>query len=145
MKRDEHRLGRLLRVRSLQLDLKRAEEAAAANQAATVAALAQRIQRLAVDAGPRAGSASGLALAATAHYRERLDGSQREAGRRVAVAEQQLQAARARTLEAGRDHGAIEKLVDRARRDRALDEMRKLADAPAPVKRWHSSCSDQSD
>lgn len=145
MKRNEHRLGRLLRVRALQLDLKRAEEAAAASQAETIAALARRIQRLAVDASPRAGSASGLTLAATAHYRERLDGSRREAGRRAAAAEQQLEVARARTLEAGRDHGAIEKLVDRARRDRALDEMRKLADAPTPTKRWHASCSDQPD
>ncbi len=141
-RRSEKRLDRLLRVRALQLDMKRAEEIAAAERVDTVTELARRIDRLAFEAQPRAGLSSGLSLAATAHYRDRLAGSQAEANRRARVAEEMLETARKATLSAGRDHGAIEKLRDRARGLKAQDEMRKASDAPTPRRPWHDPCSD---
>jgi hypothetical protein len=141
-RRSEKRLDRLLRVRALQLDMKRAEEIAAAQRVDTVTELARRIDRLAFEAQPRSGLSSGLALSATAHYRDRLHGSQAEANRRARLAEEVLETARRATLSAGRDHGAIEKLRDRARNLKIRDDMRKASDAPPPRRPWHDPCSD---
>ncbi|PZO92006.1 MAG: hypothetical protein DI623_00705 [Sphingomonas sanxanigenens] len=129
-RRDPKRLGRILKVRSFQLDQARVEEAAAADRASSAHALAQRIASLSEGVAPREGSAEGLNLFAAAHYRERLARSQQEAQRRIAEATRQLDQAREQTGAAKRNHGAVEKLIDRELEARALDARRALANAP---------------
>ena len=130
MARDRQRLGRMLRVRSLQLDLARAEQAAAAERASSAAALADRIQALRQDVAPRAGQAQGLSLFAAAHYRDRLSRSQLEADRRVLLANQQLDQARDAASSAKRDHGAVEKLIERELEAQAAAARKALEEAP---------------
>jgi len=132
--RDEKRLGRLLRVRSLQRDQRRAEEVIARQHHASTAELLQRIDRLHDDVSPTSGTSFGFSLAAAAGYRDRLHVSRLDARGRLNKAEQVVEARRAATLEAERDHGAIEKLMERAERDRALAEMRRMMDE-APTRR----------
>jgi len=132
-RRDEARLGRLLRVRALQLDQARAEEMAAAERASSAHALAARIASLSQDVAPRAGPDQGVALFAAAHYRQRLARSHEEAQRRVIAASRQLDSAREATGAAKRDHGAIEKLIERELDAQAIDARRALENAPHPV------------
>jgi flagellar protein FliJ len=130
MSRDPKRLGRMLRVRGLQLDLARAEQAAAAERASSAAALADRIESLRQDVAPRAGSDQGLTLFAAAHYRDRLAKSHVEAQRRVQITNQQLDQARDATTTAKRDHGVVEKLIDRELQAQAAAARKALEDAP---------------
>ena len=130
MARDPKRLGRMLRVRGLQLDLARAEQAAAADRASSAAALADRIESLRQDVAPRAGSDQGLTLFAAAHYRDRLAKSHVEAQRRVQITHQQLDQARDATTTAKRDHGVVEKLIDRELQAQAAAARKALEDAP---------------
>lgn len=132
MARDAKRLGRMLRVRSLQLDLARAEQARAIDQASSAAQLAARIDALRQDVAPQAGAAHGISLFAAAHYRDRLSRSQIEAQRRVALANQQLDAARAAAGAARRDHDVIEKLIARELEADAAAVRKALEDAPHP-------------
>ncbi|HEV2568553.1 hypothetical protein [Sphingomonas sp.] len=134
MARDAKKLGRMLRVRSLQLDLARAEQAAAAERASSAAALAARIESLRQDVAPRQGSEQGLSLFAAAHYRDRLARSQAEAQRRVTAAHQLLDQARDAANAAKRDHGAVEKLIDRELEARAAAARKALEDAPHPTR-----------
>lgn len=129
-RRDAKKLGRMLRVRSLQLDLARAEQAAAAERASSASALAQRIEALRQDVAPRAGVDQGLSLFAAAHYRDRLARSQVEAQRRATVAHQQLDVARDAANSAKRDHGAVEKLIERELDAQAAAARKALEDAP---------------
>jgi hypothetical protein len=133
--RDEKRLHRLLRVRGLQLDLRRAEETRALLAHSSTAELLTRIDRLTDSVTPGEGSHDGLSLAASAQLRNRLHVSRLEARSRLDNAEVVLAATRRATAEAKRDQNAIEKLVDRARDERALADMRKLADLPATPKK----------
>lgn len=133
--RSPARLKRVLRVRSLQLDLARADEAVAAQAKGSAEALAMRIHALGEGVAPASGGGDGLGLVAAAHYRARLQRSGEEAGRRVAAADLRLQAARAATGAAKRDHGAMEKLVERALDRDAEAARRALEDAPATVRR----------
>ena len=133
-RRDAQRLGRMLRVRSLQLDLARAEQAAAADRASSAAALAARIEALRQDVAPREGSEQGLSLFAAAHYRDRLARSQFEAQRRMQLAHQQLDQARDATQTAKRDHGVVEKLIERELEIQAAAARKALEDAPHPTK-----------
>ena len=121
----------MLRVRSFQLDRARAEEVAAAERESSAAALAQRIKSLADDVGPRAGPDQAVNLVAAAHYRDRLASSQVEAERRVEAARQVLDAAREATGAAKRDHGVIEKLIERELEAQAADARRALERLPA--------------
>jgi hypothetical protein len=130
MARDAKRLGRMLRVRSLQLDLARAEQVAAAERASSAAALAARIESLRQDVAPREGSDQGLSLFAAAHYRDRLAKSQVEAQRRVQLAHQQLDQARDAASAAKRDHGVVEKLIERELDAQAAAARKALEDAP---------------
>lgn len=130
MARDAKRLGRMLRVRSLQLDLARAEQAAAVERASSAAALAARIEGLRQDVAPRRGIEVGISLFAAAHYRDRLARSQVEAQRRVAVAHQQLDRARDAATAAKRDHGVVEKLIERELDAQAAAARKALEDAP---------------
>lgn len=132
-RRDKARLGRLLHVRSLQLDQARAVEMLAAERASSASSLAARIASLSQDVAPREGTDHGLSLFAAAHYRQRLARSQEEAERRVAAAAQQLDSARQVTGAAKRDHGAIEKLIERELDARAVDARRALENAPHPT------------
>ena len=129
-RRDAKRLGRMLRVRSLQLDLARAEQAAAAERASSAAALAARIESLRQDVAPRQGAEQGLTLFAAAHYRDRLARSQVEAQRRVQLAHQQLDQARDAATAAKRDHGVVEKLIERELEAQARAALKALEDAP---------------
>lgn len=130
MRRDAKKLGRMLRVRSLQLDLARAEQAAAADRASSAAALAARIEALRQDVAPREGREQGLTLFAAAHYRDRLARSQVEAQRRMQIADQQLDVAREAATSAKRDHGVVEKLIERELEARAAAVRKALEDAP---------------
>jgi flagellar protein FliJ len=133
-RRDAKKLGRMLRVRSLQLDLARSEQAAAAERASSAAALAARIESLRQDVAPRQGSEQGLSLFAAAHYRDRLAKSQVDAQRRVTAAHQLLDQARDATNEAKRDHGAVEKLIERELGAQAAAARKALEDAPHPMR-----------
>lgn len=129
-RRDSKRLGRMLRVRSLQLDLARAEQAAAAERASSAAALAARIEALRQDVAPRMGADQGLSLFAAAHYRDRLARSQIDAQRRLQFAHQQLDQAREAAHAAKRDHGVVEKLIERELQAQAQAALKALEDAP---------------
>jgi hypothetical protein len=133
-RRDPKRLGRLLKVRSFQLDQARVEEIAAADRASSAHALAQRIASLSEGVAPREGAAEGLNLFAAAHYRERLAKSQQEAQRRIADANHALDLAREQTGAAKRNHGALEKLIERELDARTADATRALANAPHPTR-----------
>ena len=130
MARDTRRLGRMLRVRSLQLDLARVEQAAAAERASSAAALAARIEALRQDVAPRQGADQGLTFFAAAHYRDRLARSQVEAQRRMQIAHQQLDEARDATTNAKREHGVVEKLIERELQAQAAAARKALEDAP---------------
>ena len=130
MARDAKRLGRMLRVRSLQLDLARAEQAAAAERASSASALAARIESLRQDVAPRQGTDQGLSLFAAAHYRDRLAKSGIEAQRRVQITHQQLDQARDAASAAKRDHGVVEKLSERELEAQAAAARKALEDAP---------------
>lgn len=132
MARDPRRLSRMLRVRTLQLDLARAEQAAAADKASSAAQLAERIAALRQDVAPRAGAAQGISLFAAAHYRDRLARSQQEAERRVAYAERELDQARVAAGAAKRDQAVVEKLIERALDAEAAAVRKALEDAPNP-------------
>jgi capsule polysaccharide export protein KpsE/RkpR len=133
-RRDGKKLGRMLRVRSLQLDLARAEQAAAAERASSAAALAARIESLRQDVAPRQGTEQGLSLFAAAHYRDRLAKSQVDAQRRVTAAHQLLDQARDAANAAKRDHGAVEKLIERELGAQAAAARKALEDAPHPTR-----------
>jgi len=139
---DKHRkkLGRLLRVRTLQLDMTRAGEVAAREKVANEEALRARIAQLAQGVAPAPAPTPGSAttLIAAAHYRERLHQSAVAAERRVADAQAGLDTARAATQEAKRDQSAIEKLIERAEANAARRAMRALEDMPASAKKRFS-------
>lgn len=130
MRRDAKRLGRMLRVRTLQVDLARVEQAAAADRASSATALAARIEALRQDVAPRQGSDQGLSLFAAAHYRDRLARSQIEAQQRAHFAHQQLDQARGAAQSAKRDHGVVEKLIERELEIQAAAARKALEDAP---------------
>ncbi len=142
MARSPKTLARLLRVRTLQLDQIRADEAKAHARVAQEAQLRERIAALAANVAPVAGAAAQSAgsLIAAAYYRDRLHQSAHAAERRVAVAEQGLDAARAATLEARRDQSAIEKLITRESAEAALKELRALEALPPTGRNRHDIC-----
>ena len=133
--RSEKRLGRLLRVRSLQRDLAMGEEARAAEQAANQSRLVERIATLAEHVSPGVGTTSALDLAASAVYRNRLQRSHADAAQRLSTAEALLERREEASREARRDHRAIEKLVEAAKSREVLAEMRRLSEGPFGSKR----------
>lgn len=140
--RQSKKLGRLLRVRTLQLGMVRANEAAAhakmTDEQALHARIAQLAQGVAPAPAPKPGSATSLIAAA--HYRERLHQSAFAAERRIAEAQHGLDTARAATREAKRDQTAIEKLIERAEANVARKAMRALEDMPAIPRKRHDPC-----
>lgn len=142
MARDAKTLARLLRVRTLQLDQVRADEARAHARVAQEAQLSARIAALAGQVAPVPGAPAqpAASLHAAAHYRDRLHQSAEAAERRVAVAERGLEAARAATIEARRDQNAIEKLIDREAAEAALRALRALEALPPAARNRHDLC-----
>lgn len=128
---DRKALARIQRVRVLQAGLAQAAEAQARDGLASETALSDRIAGLAAAVAPCTQQGSAVSLAAAAHYRERLHRSAITAADRVAAARRQADAAAAAAQEARRDQSAVEKLLDRARADAALLELRALEEAPA--------------
>lgn len=143
MARSAKKLDRILRVRSLQLDLTRADEVQAADKLRAEAELKARILQLADNVAPAPSApSSATSLIAAAHYRDRLHQSVVAADQRIATANRGLEFARERTVEAKRDQSAIEKLIARAEADAALAAVRALENATSPLrsKNRHGPC-----
>ena len=141
MPRSAKKLARLHRVRTLQLDQVRAEEARAHTRVSQESHLRERLASLAENVAPVTGG-EGFAgsLIASAHYRDRLHQSAHAAERRVEVAERGLESARAVTREARRDQSAIEKLMAREQADAALRMLRALEALPPSGRNRHDLC-----
>lgn len=141
--RSAKKLERLLRVRTLQLGLVRADEARAAEKVASETALRDRIAQLAAEVAPAPSPApaAALSLIAGAQYRDRLHQSAFAAERRITVAQDSLGQARDASREARRDQNAVEKLIDRAEVHAALKALRALETLPPSASRKrHDSC-----
>jgi flagellar protein FliJ len=140
---DKHRrkLDRLLRVRTLQLNLVQASEAAAHAKLDSETALQQRIAQAVDNVAPRPTDAGfAAALASQAYYRERLHASAVAADQRRQTAAAGVERARAATQEARRDQSAIEKLIVRADAQAVLKELRAMEDAPSFKRNRHDPC-----
>lgn len=134
------KLDRILRVRTLQLGLVRADEARAREKLDGEAALKQRIVQLAESVAPREAASEAFSFIAAAHFRDRLTQSAQSADARVDMAARQLDQATAASQEAWRDQSAVEKLIEREQRAEALRAVRALEQAP-PIKRnRHDPC-----
>ena len=132
-------LARLHRVRTLQLNLIRAEEARTADAHATEASLHARIEALAHGASG-AGDADALTLGASAYYRDRLWTSATAAAERVKSAQARMAEAGEATRSARRDQNAVEKLIARADAAAMLKAIRAMEDY-SPVRRnRHDPC-----
>lgn len=131
-------MGRIHRVRTLQLGLAQADELAARDKHASEVQLAERIAALAASVAPMDGA--GIALAARAHYRERLTQSADAAAQRVRTAQFQSVQASEKTRAAHRDQVAVEKLIARAQSEIAARELRDLQNAPPIRKVRHDPC-----
>jgi hypothetical protein len=142
MARSAKKLERLLRVRTLQLDQVRAAEVQARSKVDQEETLRQRIAALAANVAPAPTPAPAFAttLIAAAHYRDRLHQSAHAAERRVAVAHQGLESARAATRQAHRDQSAVEKLLVREDAKAALKVLRDLEALPAGTRKRHDLC-----
>ena len=140
MARTAKKLGRLLRVRTLQLDQVRAAEVHARAKVDQEESLKERIAALAANVAPAAAPTFATSLIAAAYYRDRLHQSAHAAERRVAVAQQGLETARAATREAHRDQSAIEKLIAREEAKAALEALRALEALPAGSRKRHDIC-----
>lgn len=142
MARSAKKLERLLRVRTLQLDQVRAAEVQARTRVDQEETLRARIAALAANVAPDATPAPAFAttLIAAAHYRDRLHQSAHAAERRVELAQQGLETARAATREAHRDQSAIEKLIEREEARAALKALRELEALPAIARKRHDIC-----
>lgn len=139
--RTAKKLSRLHRVRSLQLDLVRAEEVQAQARVAQEEQLSARIASLAANVAPTPmATGFGSSMAAAAHLRERLHQSADVAARRVEMAEAGLLTARVATREARRDQSAIEKLMAREAKHSALRALRELEAMPAMKRKRHDLC-----
>lgn len=138
---DRKKLERLLRVRTLQLGLVRAEEARAVARVTNESTLRARIAQLADDIAPApTPSTQGFSLVAAAHLRERLHQSAEAAEGRLHAAQAVVARATAATREARRDQSAIEKLIERADADAVIKAIRQLEAAPPPRKIRHDPC-----
>ena len=140
MARDRRTLDRIHRVRTIQLNQSRAEEAAARDRAANEAALSARIAALAEAVAPVPTAAAGFSLTAAAHYRDRLHQSANAAQLRVEAAQYRAAVAGEATRTARRDQSAVEKLLARAQADEVLKAVRALENMPAFRKNRHDPC-----
>jgi len=137
---NKKQLDRLLRVRTLQLNMTRAAEAQAHDRRASEADLAHRIAQLALNVAPAPTEGSGFSLVAAAHFRSRLHASAEMAQARLTDAERAAERATEATRDARRDQNAIEKLLERADAEAALKAIRELEVAPPVRKIRHDPC-----
>ena len=134
------KLARIHRVRTVQLNLMRAAESAAQSQFASERALRARIGQLAAGSAPQLADTDGVAFAAAALYRDRLQVSAQAAERRVADAEVRADRAVAAARAARQDQLAVEKLIDRDAAAAALAALRALETAPPARAVRHDPC-----
>lgn len=137
---DARRLGRLLRVRELQLAVRQAAESEANARLASETELRQRVAELAADVAPRESLTGAGALQAAAQYRERLHQTAVAVDQRVRAAEHGLAQAKDATREAKRDQSAMEKLAARAEREAMIRMLKALEDAPTVRRVRHDPC-----
>ncbi|OYY90484.1 MAG: hypothetical protein B7Y45_07670 [Sphingomonas sp. 28-66-16] len=133
-------LDRILRVRTLQLGLVRAEEARAIEQVASETALQNRIAQLSAEIAPTASAAEAFSFIAAAHFRDRLNQSAAAADARVAAATTRLDRASEATRDARRDQSAVEKLIAREDAAAAIRAVREMEKAPPLRKVRHDPC-----
>lgn len=133
-------LERILRVRTLQLGLVRAEEAQAHERLASETALRERIAQLAANVAPEPERAGAFTLMAAAHYRERLNHSAQAAAVRERQAATGVEQAKQATIEAKRDQTAVEKLIARREAIDVIKEIRALEAAPPMRRVRHDPC-----
>lgn len=134
-------LGRIHRVRTLQLGLARANEMRHHEALGQETTLNGRIAGLVDAVAPTVEMLGAHSLAASAHYRERLQQSAFAAAARVQAASARADAAVEASRAAKRDQSAVEKLLDRARAATNLRDMRTLEDTPARTKsNRHDPC-----
>lgn len=134
------KLDRILKVRTLQLGLVRADEARANERFAGEVNLRNRIAQLAEGIAPAPEAGKGVSLSAAAHFRDRLQQSAEAADGRMRAAEHVANLAAEKTREAKRDQSAIEKLLGRAAAEDALKAIRALEAAPPTRKVRHDPC-----
>lgn len=134
------KLNRLLRVRTLQLGLVRADEARAHQRFASEAALKSRITQLAESIAPAPAEIDAFAFMAEAHFRDRLNQSAEAAETRLRAAEASMTRASEATRGAKRDQSAIEKLIARADAAELVKSIRALEAAPVGAKIRHDPC-----
>jgi len=134
------KLDRLLRVRTLQLGMVRAQEVRAQERFAGEATLKGRINQLAEGVAPLTTSTQGFSLVAAAHFRDRLQQSAEAAEGRLRAAELVVERAAEATREAKRDQSAIEKLIARADAEAVVKAIRALEAAPPARKIRHDPC-----
>lgn len=133
-------LARIHRVRTLQLNLIRADEARVHDKLASESQLSTRIAQLAHAVAPVEETSAAFSLGAAAHYRERLQHSASAAEARVRAAEQHVERASEATRAARRDQSAVEKLIARADADAVLKAIRALEESPPSRKIRHDPC-----
>lgn len=134
------RLDRLLRVRTLQLGLVRAEQSRAHQTFASEAALKSRIAQLADSIAPAPTGIHAFSFMAEAHFRDRLHQSAEAAETRLRNARQSVERANDAAREARRDQSAIEKLIVRAEADAVVKAIRELEAVPPTRKTRHDFC-----
>lgn len=134
------KLARIHRVRTLQLGLVQAEEARTQARFASEDQLARRIGELAAEIAPAPAHAGAAALIAAAHFRERLHVSAVSAESRRQAAHAAATRAAEATRAARQDQSAVEKLLERARAEAALAEVRALEDLPPVRGDRHDPC-----
>jgi hypothetical protein len=134
------KLDRILRVRTLQLGLVRAEEARANERVASETSLKNRIAQLAEGIAPAPSGGHAFSMIAAAHFRDRLQQSAEAADARLRVAEQGVERAANASREAKRDQSAIEKLLARADAEAAIKAIRAMESAPSVRRIRHDPC-----
>jgi flagellar FliJ protein len=137
---DKKVLARIHRVRTLQLNLIRADEARAHDKFATETELGRRIADLAAAIAPTTETGAGVLLAAAAHFRGRLHQSAAAARDRLQSAEYMANRATEATRAAKRDQSAVEKLMARADAEAVLKAIRGLEESPPTRKIRHDPC-----
>ncbi len=135
------KLDRILRVRTLQLGLTRADESRAQAKVDSEAALRNRIAELSEGVAPaRSEAADALSFMAAAHFRDRLHQSAAAAEERLRAARAVLERAGEARKQARRDQSAVEKLIARDDAAAAVKAIRALEEAPPLRKIRHDPC-----
>ncbi len=137
---DKKVLARIHRVRTLQLNLVRAEEARAHDKFTSETELGRRIADLAAAIAPTTETGAGVSFAAAAHFRGRLHQSAAAARDRLQSAEYMATRATEATRAAKRDQSAVEKLMARADAEAVLKAIRGLEESPPTRKIRHDPC-----